>query len=249
MTIPEICKEWIAVMASGKNGEDRILENLQKEKCIDNKTWDEFFNCLTLKDKPRHAGEAKRWAEDVIQGNPDKFTCRGHEIPKKLFALLFRLEDMKALRWRIPDCLKRLGIVDEELIKGLPEEELLSVTDEHKGIVMLGNKLGIVWATDYKIVGNFLSDLDKLIDKLGLKNLVNEERCVLCVYDRSDTGSLLHLPRSFDGLNNTRFEIVDDCNADFGKTLPLNPHEQGLPEAVHKKCKIIPKQWKLRSIK
>lgn len=248
--IPGICQVWAGLMASGKNGEDRILKNLQHEKCIDNTTWHEFFSRLAPKGQPTRAGEAKQWAEEVIQEDPDRFTCRGREIPKNLFVLLFRLEDLKALRWRIPDCLNRFGINDEKLIKELPEEELLSVTDEYREIVRLGGKLGVVLVTDYEIVKDSLHDLEDLVDKLGLRNLVNEDRCVLCVYERNDIGISLHLPRSFDGLDNPQFEIVEDCRADAGKTLPLSlPREQGLPEAVHKKCEIIPKQWRLRPIR
>jgi len=223
MDIPEFCREWAAAMGSGKNGENRILGNLQREKCIDEETWNEFFHLLGLKGKPSDAAKAKQWAEGVIQGNLGKFTCRGREIPRECFLLLFRLEDLKALRWRIPDCLKKFGIVDEELIKGLPEEELLSITNEHKGIIRLWGKLGLVWATDYKIAENLLYDLDQLVDKLGLRNLVNEDRCVLCVYARSDISSSLHLPRSFDGLDNPQFDIIEDCKADAGKTQPLTP--------------------------
>jgi len=237
-------------MASGKNGEDRILKNLQREKCIDNKTWNEFFKRLAQKGQPNHAGEAKQWAVDVIIADPDRFACRGHKIPKKLFVRLFRLEDLKALRWRIPDCLNRLGINDEILIKELTDEELLSITDEYRDTIELGGKLGVVLATDYEVVKDVLYDLDDLVDKLGLRNLVNEKLCVIFVYKRNDIGSSLHLPRSFDGLDCPQFEIVEDCKADAGKTLPLSlPHEQGLPEVVHKECEIIPEQWKLRSIR
>ena len=59
----------------------------------------------------------------------------------------------------------------------------------------------------------------------------------------------MHLPRSFDGIDNGQFEVVEDCNADAGKTLPLNlPREQGLPEAVHRGCKVEPEIFEVEPI-
>ena len=59
----------------------------------------------------------------------------------------------------------------------------------------------------------------------------------------------LHLPRSFDGIANNQFEVVEDCNADAGKTVPLNlMREQGLPEAVHRGCKVEPEIFKVEPI-
>lgn len=249
MDIPKSCEKWAEMMAIGKDDEAQILMKLEHEKCIDDNTTNEFFKRLADKGEPSQPEEAKRMALDVIQEDPDTFTCRGQEVPSNVFLNLFRLEDLKALRWRVPDCLKRLGIVDEELIRGLPEEELASVTDEYDDIVSLGNPFDIVLATDYDIVKNELTDLSTLVDRLGLDNLVNEKRCVVCVYNRSKIGVVVFLPRSFDGLSYNQFELVDDCDAESGKTKPLSTHEQGLPEGVHKGCDVIPEQWKLGLIK
>jgi hypothetical protein len=83
-----------------------------------------------------------------------------------------------------------------------------------------------------------------------LENLEKERRCLKIVYKRDKLKKNLHLPRSFDGINQGRFEVVEDCNADAGKTLPLNlPQEQGLPEAVHRGCRVEPEIFKLEPMK
>jgi hypothetical protein len=250
MQIPNSCQKWAQVMARGQNGEDQILRNLQHDKCIDGDTANEFFKRLAAKGVPSRPEEAKRMAQEVIREDPDAFVCRGPQLPNSVFAMLFRLEDLKALRWRVPDCLKRLGIVDEELIRGLPGEELATVTDEYHNIVSLGNHLGMVWATDYDTVQDQMTDLEGLIDRLGLVNLVGEHYCVVCVYSRGDLWVTVRLPRSCDALNYEQFELVEDCKAESGQTKPLTgPPEQGLPEAVHKKYEVTPEQWELGAIK
>lgn len=250
MDIPKICEKWALVMASGGDVERKMLDNLMRERCIREEVAREFFIRLARKGEPTSGLEARQTGEEVIREDPDTFTCQGQNTSEDAFVRLLRVEDLKALRWRIPDCLKRLGIVDEELISGLPEEELDSLTDEYEGLVMLGNRLSIVWVTDYEVAEDLLDDLEGLVDRLGLTNLVDESYCVVCVHNRKDIGLSIHVPRMFEGWDSMQFELVEDCAAQSGKTKPLTLGvEQGLPEAVHKKCEIIPEQWKLRSIR
>jgi hypothetical protein len=166
-----------------------------------------------------------------------------------MFTYILRLEDVKALRYRIPDSFwGDVGITDEDLDRGLSEDELATITDEYDGPVELGNAQGTVWGTDHDVV-EYGDGIRKLVDRLGLADLRVEQHCVICVYRRSDVPSSLHVPRCFDGLGNRGFELVEDCQAESGKTKPLTlPMSEGMPEAVHRKCRLVPQRWSLGHI-
>jgi len=248
MKIAETCDSWANMMASGGEICQKILADLDVEGCIDLDTEKKFFEELGSKGEPDNPENARVMSAIVIVDDQERFTCKGGDVPDGVFSKLFRLEDLKALRWRVPDCLKLLGIVDEELIEGLVEEELSSVTDEYDGTVHFGNSRGIVWVTDFGTVENLMDDIDGLTDRLGLTNFVDETKCVVCVYERGAIGLSLHVPRVFDGWGCMQFALVEDCSAKAGMTKPLNSTEQGLAEAVHRKCTVVPEQWFLRSI-
>jgi len=117
----------------------------------------------------------------------------------------------------------------------------------YKGTLDLGNRLDIVWVADNEKSEQI--GLKELVDRLGLKGLEKESRCIRIVYRRDKAKKDLHLPRSFDGIDNGQFEVVEKCEAVAGKTLPLNlPREQGLPEAVHRGCTVEPEIFEVESI-
>ena len=250
MDVPDICKPWLEKMESGNNQDKRILENLRRDNCIKSKISDEFFKRLADKGNPCSPEDAKNTAIDIVKTDPDRFVCQGRKIPSNSFITLFRLEDVKKLGKHLPDeHLRNFGIRDRKTLnpKELPDDELNIIVHMYKGTLDLGNRFDIVWVADSE--NSEQIGLRQLVDKLGLANLEEEERCLKIVYKRNKAKKNLHLPRSFDGIDNGQFEVVEDCNADAGKTLPLNsPHEQGLPEAVHRGCKVEPEIFEVEPI-
>ena len=240
MDVPDICKPWREKMESGNNQDKRILENLRRDNCIKSEIIDEFFKRLAAKGNPCSTEDAENTAIDIVKTDPDRFLCQGERIPSNSFNTLFRLEDVKKLGKHLSDeHLRNFGIRDRKTLnsKGLPDDELSIIVHMYKGTLDLGNRLDIVWVADNEKSEQI--GLKELVDRLGLANLEAEVRCLKIVYKRDKAKKNLHLPRSFDGIDNGQFEVVEDCNADAGKTLPLNlPREQGLPEAVHRGSKV-----------
>jgi len=240
--IPDICNSWHEKIKCGNDQEQRILGNLCKDNCINSEITDVFFNRLAAKGDPDSPEVAKNTTIDIVWADPDRFVCQGEEIPSDSFEMLFRLEDVKKLGDLLPDdYLCGFGIRDLKTFnrKELTDDELSDILHRYKGELDLGNKLDVVWVADNEKTEQI--DPKELVDRLGLDNLENEERCLKIGYKRDEAKKPLHLPRCFDGINQGRFEVVEDCNADAGKTAPLSlPREQGLPEAVHRGCKVTP---------
>ncbi len=250
MDIPDRCKSWREEMESGNNKDKRILDNICRDNCIKSGISDEFFKRLAAKGNPLSPEDAKNTAIDIVKTDPDRFLCQGERIPSNAFNTLFRLEDVKKLGKHLSDeHLRNFGIRDRKTLnyKELPDDELSIIVHMYKGTLDLGNRLDIVWVADSE--NSEQIGLKELVDRLGLANLEEEERCLKIVYKRDEAKKNLHLPRSFDGIDQGQFEVVEDCNADAGKTLPLNlPHEQGLPEAVHRGCKVEPEIFEVEPI-
>ncbi len=250
MDVPDICKSWREKIESGNNQDKRILENLRRDNCIKSSVSDEFFKRLEAKGNPGSPEDAKNTAIDIVKADPDRFVCKGGEIPGNSFETLFRLDEVEKLGKLLPDeHLCKFGIRDRKTLnpKELPDDELNIIVYMYKGELDLANELDIVWVADNEKTEQI--GLRELVERLGLANLEEEERCVRIVYKRNKAKKDLHLPRSFDGIDNGQFEVVEDCNADAGKTLPLNlPHEQGLPEAVHRGCKVEPEIFEVEPI-
>jgi len=250
MDVPDICKSWLEKMKSGNNQNQRILENLRRDNCIKPEISDEFFKCLAAKGNPCNPEDAKNAATDIVKVDPDRFVCQGGKIPSNSFEKLFRLEDVKKLGKHLPDeHLRKFGIRDRKALnsKELPDDELNIIVHMYKGTLDLGNRLDIVWVADSE--NSEQIGLRELVDRLGLANLEEEERCLKIGYRRDKVKKNLHLPRSFDGIDQGRFEVVEDCKADAGKTRPLKlPREQGLPEAVHRGCKVEPEIFEVEPI-
>ena len=75
---------------------------------------------------------------------------------------------------------------------------------------------------------------------------MDADRYIFCVYNREDTERTLHVPRALDGVNQPLFQVVDDPSADCGWTKPADgTDEDGLPEAVHRSCSVVPQRWEL----
>lgn len=252
MDIPDICEPWFEQMKSGNSQKrKRILGNLRRDNCINSKISDDFFKRLAAKGNPCSPENAQNAAIDIVKADPDRFVCQGRKIPSNLFNTLFRLEGVGKLRNHLPnEHLRNFGLRDKKTLnlKELPDDELSIVVDKYKGTLDLGNDLGIVWVADNKKSEQI--GLKELVDRLGLANLEKEERCLKIVYKRNKAKKNLHLPRSFDGIDQGRFEVVEDCKANAGKTLPLNlPPEQGLPEAVHRGGRLESAKLTVESIK
>lgn len=249
MNPPETCKVWVEKMEANEDC-SKILDNLRKDDCIKPEISDEFFKCLVAKGNPCSPEDAKNTAIDIVRADPDRFVCQGGKIPSDSFNTPFRLEDVKKLGKHLPDeHLRNFGIRDRKTLnpKELPDDELSVIVHMYKGTLDLGNRLDIVWVADSEDSEQI--GLRELVDRLGLANLEEEERCLKIVYKRDEAKKNLHLPRSFDGIDNGQFEVVENCKADAGKTLPLNlPREQGLPEAVHRGCKVEPEIFEVESI-
>ena len=249
MNPPTACKVWVEKMKA--NGDcNKILDNLCKDNCIESEIDKDFFKRLAGKGNPCSPEDAKNTAIDIVMADPDRFVCQGGEIPINSFNTLFRLEDVTKLGKHLPDeHLSSFGIRDRKTLNRgeLPDDELNDIVRTYNGPLDLGNRLDIVWVADNEKSEKI--GLKELVDRLGLDNLENEVRCLKIVYKRGKAKNSLHLPRSFDGIDNGRFDVVEDCNADAGKTLPLNlPHEQGLPEAVHRGCNVEPDIFEVEPI-
>lgn len=249
MNTPETCKVWVEKMEANEDC-SKILDNLRKDNCIKSEISDEFFKRLAAKGNPCNSEDAKNAAIDIVKAEPDRFVCQGGKIPSNSFETLFRLEEVEKLGKLLPDeHLRNFGIRDRKTLnsKELSDDELRIIVHMYSSGLDLGNELDIVWVSNSEESEQI--SLKDLVDRLGLENLENEKRCLKVVYQRSKVEKSLHLPRSFDGIGQGRFEVVEDCNANAGKTLPLNlPHEQGLPEAVHRGCKVEPEIFEVEPI-
>ena len=250
MDVPDICKPWLEKMKSGDEQDQRILDNLRRDNCIKPEISNDFFKRLAAKGNPCNPEDAKNTAIDVVKADPDRFVCQGGKIPSNSFETVFRLEDVEKLGNNLPnEHLRKFGIRDLKTLnpKELADDELSIIVYMYKGALDLGNDLDIVWVADNEESQRI--GLKELVDRLGLENLEKERRCLKIAYKRNKVKKNLHLPRSFDGIDQGRFEVVEDCKADAGKTLPLNlPHEQGLPEAVHRGCKVEPEIFEVEPI-
>lgn len=248
MDVPNI--PWREKMERGSTQDRRILANLRRDKCIRPDVSKEFFNRVAGRGNPGSPQDARNASIDTVKVDPDRFVCQGEKIPDGSFSTVFRLEGVKKLGKHLPDeHLRTFGIRDRKTLSadGLSDDELRVIVDMYRGPLKLGSAIDIVWITDHEDSGEI--GLKGLVDRLGLAHLEDEERCLRIVYRRDGTIKDLHLPRSFDGIDNGQFDVVENCNADAGKTLPLHlPREQGLSEAVHRACEVVPEQFAVEAI-
>lgn len=237
-------------MGSGADRHRRILVNLREDPCVHDEVAAEFFSRLASAGKPDDPEQAIRLAHEVVRADPDLFTCTGREVSDNTFLILFRIEDVGGLRYRVPEALDALGLTDSALSADeASEDDLRAVTDDYEGPVNLGNVLQIVWVTDYDVVLPSLGKLESVCNALGLPRTSPEAKCVICVYKRGDTGTTLHVPRVLDGIAVHEFWPNADCSADTGKTRPLTGSpDDGVPEAVHRSCRVVPERWELRTV-
>lgn len=184
MKIPDSCHEWETKMKEDKDS-NKILDNLKKDVCIDASVTDSFFALLAKKGNPKSSSESEEDAYNVVKEHSEEFTVKGQTLPEDMFRVLFRIEYVTDLRYRIPDELDKQGI-NHNKIEELTDEDLLSLTNEYKGSVYLGNPLKIVWITDFEEIEPIINDIDTACDRLGLKIPKNENRCIICSYDRDD---------------------------------------------------------------
>jgi hypothetical protein len=227
-----------------------VIDNLRADDCIDPAITDKFFAGLSTMDAPVDGQEAWGMAINVIRRDPDSYTCQGKTLSNTAFGKLLRLEDVKALRWHLPEeHLRRYGITDSATLDThrLSDDELQIIVEAYGGHLKLGNGLNVVWVASANSLAQF--SLRELVDRLGLINLAAENRCLILVYRHITTREKLHLPRSFDGIDCLQFRPVRQCSADSGRTLPLTLAAQdGLPEAVHRNCEVKPEVFAVEAM-
>ena len=223
--------------------EPLVLANIEKDSCLDKAVTTAFFERLAACGPPSTPDEAWLFACKIVRDAPDRFVCQGREVPETMFVGLFRFQSVSALRYALPrGFLESIGYRDKEFCDDTEEEDLRSAADEYDGPINLGNKLQIVWVTDFAEIENKLNDPTALTNWLG----IDAHRYILCVYNREDTGRTLHVPRALDGVDRPLFQVVDDPAADCGWTKPADGSEEGgRPEAVHRKCSVVPQRWEL----
>ena len=234
MQIPPACAAWAEMMEEGEE-QRRILVNLQREECLKKKVAEEFFGRLSRKGNPKTPKQAQDFAFEVVKAGKALFTCQGRRVPGKAFSTLFRMESAKDLRYRIPKALDPKGLRDDA-INRLSDEDLRSVVEDYRDAVTLGSQLRIVWVTDFRAVEQLLDRVSVVADRLGM-DLKGENRWVTFVYNRKGLRCSLRVPRSLDGIDKPRFQLVEDCSAKAGRTAPMTAKEAGLPEAVHRGCR------------
>ena len=167
MRIPESCSVWKAKMESGER-QRRILDNLLRDDCVDEETTNAFFSRLAEKGLPKSAHSAEGFAFQVIEDALDSFVCQGTLVPDNVFVKLFRVERVSDLRYRVPEeFMTAKGVNHREIADSLPDEELQTLTDEYDGPIELGNRIDLVWVTDFGRVEPLLNDLTEILDCLG----------------------------------------------------------------------------------
>jgi hypothetical protein len=246
MNVPATCEVWKGIMESGEQ-QRRVLANIERDPCLDNEVEAAFFERLATQGPPSSPDEAWGSAQEVVRDAPDRFVCQGREVPANRFVTLLRFQRVSSLGYAIPENVRDArGFRDKEFTVDTPEEDLRSFTDEYNGPVNLRNPIQVVWVTEFAAIEALLGNLAEVAGRLGIEVT---DRCVLCVYNRGDTGRTLHVPRALDAVNHPQFRVVEDCSADHGWTLPLNrPPDQGLPEAVHRSCSVVPRRWQLAGL-
>ena len=249
MEFPQQCQTWVDSMRAGSEKEQRVLHNLLEDPCIDDGVASAFVEALGKDGTYTAPAEAHRRAIDVIRADPDRFLRHGRVVPPHLCLRLLRLEDVQSLGYRVRGALDRLGLTERELFDDASEETLRAITTEWDGDVELGNRLGVVWVTDADNAEPMMGDLTLLSDRLGRSLDPDETQCVVCVYNRDAMGGTLHVPRALDAMDSSQFQPNKDCSADTGWSRPINGSpSEGLPEAVHPECTLVPEIWELRPI-
>ena len=134
------------MMESGAREPILVLANIEKDSCLVKAVEAAFFERLAASGPPSTPDEAWLLACKIVQDAPDRFVCQGREVPKTMFAGLFRLQGISSLRYVLPQgFLESIGYRDKEFSVDTEEQDLRSVADEYDGPIDLGNELQIVW--------------------------------------------------------------------------------------------------------
>ncbi len=243
--------------------EGKILQNIKSDACIEKEREEKFFKLLIESDSPKDAEEARKQAINIVEKDKEYFTCSGDEVPSDIFKLLLRFQRPSSIGHSMPadkkeELFAKFGITsyntanEEEEDFPLEYEDLKIITDEYDGDVVLGNKksLDIVWVADFNNCESLLSGVRDLLIILGLDTLLNEKKdmCLILQYTRSKLVESLHVPRAFDGIGSPQFQVQSDCDAYHGITKPLENGYDGLPEAIHRGCKVKLEVFDVRRI-
>jgi hypothetical protein len=246
MEIPAECKTWKEAME--KDGEtQRVLANLRSDPLVIKDVADEFFGRVRKKlvGFSRALSPQDAWdvAKQIVRSDPVTLICRGPEVSDVMFELLLRFCSVHALRYAIPeDVLDAKGLTDHQFWDDIHEDDLAELTDDYKGAVRLGNLLQVVWATAFAAAEPYLGVPSEMVRRLA----IDPSTYVLCVYNRSEIVGNLHVPTSLDAMDQPLFRVSTSASAPFGRTVPVSgPPEDGLPEAVHRRCQVVPAQWRL----
>lgn len=244
MQVPVECRSWEAMLATGKDEyHAAILRHIVADPCIDQRVAATFFALVGRLPPPTRPDEALLQAYNIVRDNA--LTCTGRAVPTGILERLIRIESIRSLLYRVPEACGARGITLRDLDGDLSDDDLISLTDEYDGEVVLGNLLGIVWVTDREHLSAELH-VNDFLRRAGVVAEPMSNGYVLCTYDRESLSEGLFVPRALDAIDQPRFAPTQDCTAPCGRTLPLSGQaDEGLPEAIHRGCRVTPTAWKL----
>lgn len=218
----------------------KIADNVRADECIHQNVVDTFFERISEKNEPSSSKEAKNIACEVAWGDPDTFLCQGNEVPDHRFHTMFRVYATISIRNLIWDRIIESGTNRKKLINGqLPATQEKAIIDNFTGPFQFAEDNRIIWATEDDGSQQQNSKTDELIARLGMSHFKTDQNCVICKYERQYVDSTLHVPRSFDALDQPNFAIELRCDAETGTTKPIGDENvYGMPEAVHRNCTV-----------
>lgn len=232
-------------MESRLNGR-AILDHLAREVCVSSDVSARFWTAL--------AGE-HRADQDPIRSarqacSAEKLFLTGRTVDAGYFQRVARIcswRDLEFIDRAVFDSIfEETGIEPSDMSQrgtlSRPQlqavEAVLRRRDGRLAQARLGNLSGLVWVTE-AIAGD---DPATLRQALALDNPANgnggDGRLVL-LYTRGDIGeNRLCRPTSIDGIDQSMFLPLPDCDVTFGRTAPNGRHEDGRPEAVHASIRL-----------
>jgi hypothetical protein len=239
VTVPDSCASWADQMSRGPNGEPRILSNVVREKCTSDAE-PKFFDLLAKEGNPGSAVEAQSFSANVVGRDESDFLFQGRSIPSGHFEELLRLQRVGTLRYCLPESFLSARGISRSLLERLTVGELNDLLEGYSGSGEPGGMSSVVWVTDGAAVRDLIGDCRAISNRLGLRNWEHEKLCVIITFGRDRLVTSLHVPRVFEGINDSQFELEVDCAALRGTTKPISEDEDGLPEAVYRKTNLKP---------
>lgn len=245
MKIPETCDHWKNALENGNPDAQQTLKNVLAEKCLEAEAEKLFFQRIAGAGTPSSGDDARRISSNAVQRNPEDHSgdilCRGPEVPANRFKRMVRVITARSCWFLSEKYARQSGITLDDLENADQEavRDFVEGYDSEGGHI--GKPGGIAWVTESTIP---TSDALTLARKLGLPHVVNAVRrqgvMIKIGYTKDEVPETVHVPRVTDGIDHPPFRPVNDCSATNGTTHPLeaSSSEEGLPEAVHRSCKV-----------